>query len=135
MSHRDEIEDLIARYTHAYDLDRLDDMFGIFTDDAQMTMRIADGDLIGPFEGPAAIVQMMKEAHSGQTDRRRHVSSNLAVALTGDDTATAISYLTLLAVDAAELKMLSVGTYEDELVRQDGKWLFAKRHIALDLPY
>lgn len=134
MSDRTAIEELVARYTHAYDFDRIDEMKAFFTEDATMTMRIGDGDLIGPFEGRDAIVQMMKDAHDGQTDRRKHVSSNLAVDVDGD-TATALSYLTLLSVEDGQLRTLSVGSYEDDLLRQDDQWLFSRRHIALDLPY
>lgn len=134
MSDRAAIEDLMARYTHAYDFDRLDEMKTLLTEDATMTISIADGDLIGPFEGCDAIVGMMQASHDGQTDRRRHVSSNLALDVNGD-TAHAVSYLTLLSVEDGQVRMLSVGSYEDELVRQDGTWLFSKRHIALELPY
>lgn len=135
MTHRDEIENLMARYTHAYDLDRLGEMKSCFTDDAVMTMRIAGGDLVGPFEGSEAIVEMMSAAHEGQDDLRRHVVSNVVLDDVTDASARAVSYLTLLQIADGEVRLLTTGRYEDELVRQDGEWLFSKRHIALDLPF
>jgi hypothetical protein len=135
MSHRDEIENLMGRYTHAYDFDRLDEMKAFFTEDATMTLQIGDGDPVGPFRGSDAIIQMMRDAHAGQDDRRRHVMSNLVLDDVTDTTARAVSYLTLLAVQDGQVRLLSTATYEDELVRRDGRWLFTRRHIELDMPY
>lgn len=135
MTHREEIESLMGRYTHAYDLDRMGEMKALFTEDAVMTMQIADGDLIGPFEGGDAIVSMMTDAHDGQDDVRRHVISNLVLEDLTDRSARAVSYLTLLSIADGKVSLLSTGRYEDELVNDNGQWLFSKRHIALDLPF
>lgn len=135
MSHRDAIENLMGRYTHAFDLDRLHEMKACFTEDAVMTMQIADGDLIGPFEGADAIVQMMTDAHDGQDDVRRHVVSNLVLSDVTETSARAVSYLTLLSIADGRVTLLSTGRYEDDLVNDGGQWSFAKRHVALDLPF
>lgn len=135
MTHREAIANLMGRYTQAYDLDRLGEMKACFTDDAVMTMQIADGDQIGRFEGSDAIVQMMTEAHQGQDDVRRHVITNVVVDDVSDTSARAVSYLTLLTISDGKVNLLTTGRYEDELVRTDDQWLFRKRHIALDLPF
>ncbi|MEU7693784.1 nuclear transport factor 2 family protein [Microbispora hainanensis] len=129
------IENVLNRYSLAYDENDMEEMADCFTEDAVLTMRIQDGDLIGPFEGREAIVQLMKDSLASQNDQRRHLTTNLIIRQTGDDTATAVSYLTLIAIQDQKLNVLSTAKYDDELVRGDGVWRLSKRHIALDLPY
>jgi 3-phenylpropionate/cinnamic acid dioxygenase small subunit len=99
-------------------------------------MRIADGDLIGPFEGKTAVMKLMTDSLASQTDQRRHVTTNIVVRKETDDSAVVSSYLTLISVKDGAATVLSTARYEDELRREgDGAWRFTKRHIQLDLPY
>lgn len=134
-THRGEIEDVLNRYAHAYD-DRDAAAVGeTFAEDGTLSLRIADGDLVGPFEGRAAIVAMMGDSLAGQADQRRHLASTLTLDRLDDETAAARSYLTLVSVAGGRLEVLSTARYEDTLTRVDGAWLIQSRHIALDLPY
>ncbi|GGO20506.1 hypothetical protein GCM10010116_41170 [Microbispora rosea subsp. aerata] len=135
MCDRGAIENVLSRYSLAYDENDMEEMADCFTEDAVLTMRIQDGDLIGPFEGREAIVKLMEDSLAAQNDRRRHLTTNLIVRETGDGTATAVSYLTLIAIQDQKLNVLSTAKYDDELVRRDGVWRLSRRHIALDLPY
>ncbi|MCR3718662.1 MULTISPECIES: nuclear transport factor 2 family protein [Prauserella salsuginis group] len=133
--HRAEIENLLGVYTFAYDENDMTAMAGCFTADAVMSMRVADGDLVGPFEGRDQIVGLMEKSLASQNDQRRHLVSNVVVRDLTDDTATVTSYLTLISIADQTLAVLSTARYEDELARENGAWRFARRHVQLDLPY
>jgi uncharacterized protein (TIGR02246 family) len=136
MSARGAIENVLNRYSIAYDDNDMAEMADTFTEDAVLTMRIAGGDLIGPFEGKTAVMKLMTDSLASQTDQRRHVTTNMAVRKETEDAATVTSYLTLVSVKDGTATVLSTAKYEDELAREaDGAWRFTKRHIELDLPY
>ena len=136
MSARGAIENVLNRYSIAYDDNDMAEMADTFAEDAVMTMRIAGGDLLGPFEGKPAVMKLMTDSLASQTDQRRHVTTNMAVRKETEDAATVSSYLTLIQVKDGAAKVLSTARYDDELRREgDGAWRFTKRHIELDLPY
>lgn len=135
MCDRADIENVFNRYSLAYDKPDLDEMEACFTPDAVMSMRIAGGDLIGPFEGRDAIMTLMRDSLASQSDQRRHLTTNLVLRSQTESSASTESYLTLISVADGALTVLSTAVYVDELVKRDGQWLFTKRHIELDLPY
>ena len=136
MSARGEIENVLNRYSIAYDQNDMTEMADTFADSAVLTMRIGGGDLIGPFEGKEAVMKLMTDSLTSQTDQRRHVTTNMALRKETDDAATVDSYLTLISVENGKATLLSTALYQDELVKEaDGAWRFTKRHIELDLPY
>lgn len=136
MSARGAIENVLNRYSIAYDDNDMAEMADTFADKAVMTLRIAGGDLIGPFEGKDAVMKLMTDSLASQTDQRRHVTTNMVVRSEDESTAAVTSYLTLISIENGTATLLSTAKYEDELVREsDGAWRFAKRHIELDLPY
>ncbi|ATB39411.1 ring hydroxylating subunit beta family [Cystobacter fuscus] len=134
MSVRESIADLVARYAWAYDTRNWDALVECFTPDASLSLRVAGGDLAGPFRGHAEIMRLMRDSAAAQDDRRRHVCTNLVVDLSGPDTATARSYLTLISVRGEHLEVVTTGTYTDEVVQTGGVWRLRARHIELDLP-
>jgi len=58
----------------------------------------------------------------------RHNLTTSLITLTGPDTATARTYFLVMT----EIGQDHCGTYDDELVCVDGRWLFRHRRIALD---
>ncbi|WP_257449752.1 nuclear transport factor 2 family protein [Archangium lipolyticum] len=134
MSVRESIADLVARYALAYDTRDWDALVECFTPDASLTLRVAGGDLAGPFRGHSEIMRLMRDSAAAQDDRRRHVCTNLVVDPSGPGTATARSYLTLISVRDGRLEVLSTGTYTDEVVQAGESWRLRARHIELDLP-
>lgn len=136
MSARGAIENVLNRYSIAYDDNDMAEMADTFSEDAVLSMRIAGGDLIGPFEGKTAVMKLMTDSLASQTDQRRHVTTNVAIRKETEDAATVTSYLTLISVADGKATLLSTAKYEDELTKEgDGAWRFTKRHIELDLPY
>ena len=135
---RAAVEDLLARAAYALD-EREDAMLAAcFAEDAVFTLRIADGDLVGPFEGRDAIMSLMRGAWEQQTDVRRHVVSNVFFSTegeTGDDALKVTSYLTLVATENGKISLISAGVYRDEVVFDGARWQLSRRHLDLDRPY
>jgi len=128
------IHELLGRAAYAYDERDLEMLEDCFSPDARFSMRIAGGDLVGPFEGRDAVMGLMRNALQEQTDVRRHVISNIFFE-TGASAITAISNLTLLATENGEIRLLSAGVYRDTVVEEDGAWRVLSRHIELDKSY
>ena len=97
-------------------------------------MRIAGGDLIGPFEGRDAVMGLMSGSMDEQTDVRRHVISNLFFDESAEVT-TVVSNLTLVATENGKIELLTAGVYRDEVVEEEGAWRVSRRHIELDKAY
>ncbi len=136
MSARGDIENTFHRWALAYDENDPDAMEACFTKDAVLTMRIGDGDLVGPFDGRDAIMGLMRDSLASQTDQRRHITTNIIIRREDEQSAETESYLTLIAVENGQIRVLSSGKYQDTLVAEDdGVWRLRSRHIALDLPY
>ncbi len=129
------IHEFLARAAYAYDVRDVALLESGFAPDATLTMRVAGGDLIGPFEGREAIMGLMTGSMAEQTDVRKHVISNVFID-EHDGEVSATSFLTLIATEDGETRLLSVAIYRDTLVRGDaGAWLLARRHIELDNAY
>ena len=118
MSARGDIENVLNRYSIAYDDNDMTEMADTFADKAVLTMRIGGGDLIGPFEGKEAVMKLMTDSLASQTDQRRHVTTNFVVRSEDESDAVVNSYLTLISVENGKATLLSSAKYEDELVRR-----------------
>ena len=128
------ITELLNRMAYFYDEDHLDDLAASFAPDAVMSMQIAEGDTVGPFEGRDSIMELYRGAKASQTDVRRHDITNIMFDASGD-TLAVTSYLTLFATENAETKLLTTGVYRDQVGRVDGEWKITRRHIDLDSAY
>lgn len=136
MADHSAILNTLSKWAYGYDTPDMDAMAACFTKDAELTMTIGGGDVIGPFSGIDNVMKLFSDSLEGQDDQRRHLTTNTYVMEEDDSSAHVKSVLTLLAIAGGTLSVLSSGTYEDRLVLQDdGVWRIAKRHIALDLPY
>ncbi len=129
------IHELLARSAWAYDEARLDVMEACFTEDAQMRLRIAEGDVIGPHDGREAVLALIRDAIESQSDQRRHVISNVFFESEEADRAVVVSTLTLLATADGETSVLSAGLYRDTVTRSADGWRYCDRFLALDKPY
>jgi len=92
---------------------------------------------IGTAKGPEAIGAMMRKAFGnvpvGSNRANFHLLSNEIIAIDGD-TATAWSRWTFVAADAAgRPTMAMAGHYDDRLVREGGRWRFARRVATTDI--
>lgn len=128
------ISEVLNRMAYYYDEGHLDDLAACFVDDAVMSMQIAGGDMVGPFEGRDNIMELYRGAKSTQTDVRRHDITNIMFDASGD-TLAVTSYLTLFATENAETKLLTTGVYRDQVAQVNGDWKIVRRHIDLDSAY
>jgi hypothetical protein len=135
MADRAAIIDMMNKWAYGYDAPELDLMADCFTEDASVTIRIAGGDPIGPFEGREGIMKLMSDSLATQNDQRRHVTTNYYFPEESDDQARVISYLSLIVVAEGKLEVKSSGVYHDLVVNEAGTWRIRERLIALDLPY
>ncbi|MEQ9463194.1 MAG: nuclear transport factor 2 family protein [Haliea sp.] len=131
------IHELLARAAYALDERDVEMLAASFAADASFSMRIAGGDLIGPFESREGIMQLMTGSMAEQTDKRRHVVSNIFFpADTGAEEGIAVvSNLTLFATENGAISLLTAGVYHDRVVRREGAWELLQRHLELDKSY
>ena len=132
---RAEIEDLMSRYLYAFDWQDAEAYAATFTDDGVL-------DFAGGVEqGHEELKQVMRDmavreqtkADASFPPRRhrvRHYVTNLVLEIEGD-TAHSTSYWWEFNNDARAGRpyLGTYGHYEDELVRQNGRWLFKRRKI------
>jgi uncharacterized protein (TIGR02246 family) len=148
LADRLEIQDVVgARYAMALDSSDAEAYAGLFTEDAFLSVAGR------PFQGRKLIAQMIVDGRkrSEQYDTRptslpgrrwgpvRHVVTNFVINITGN-TATSNAYSTELGSNGRDEKqhgnpqgIMNVCRYEDNLVKQDGKWLISKRLITCDM--
>lgn len=129
------VHELLSKLAYHYDEKAVDQLMALFSDKATMSLRITDGELVGPFTGREAIGKLMADSLSTQTDQRRHVVSNIFFESEGSDYAKVISNLTLVSIEDGKLTVLSTAVYHDTVVKEAGLWVVGSRHVALDMPY
>jgi len=93
----------------------------------------------GAYKTPAAIQAAMEKAFasfpSDPKSRNYHVITNPMIEVAGDR-ATAWSRWTFyLPGPDNKPSIMVAGRYEDELIREDGRWKFLKRVVVSDIPY
>jgi len=135
------ISELLARAAYGYDHPDINILEECFNENAVFSLRIATEGLIGPFQPRSAIMQLMIDSMEQQTDKRRHVISNIFFKASEDsliasgEAINVISNLTLLATENDQIETVSAGVYTDTVACVDGKWEIVKRHLDLDKAY
>ena len=129
------IYELLSRAAYGLDEHDLVLIEQCFAPGANMVVDIADGPTVGPFEGRDAIMKLMSDSIAAQTDKRRHVVSNVFFDAEGDAEATVVSNLTLFSTEDGVNRLVTTGVYRDRVTKVDGEWLIAMRELNLDLPY
>jgi hypothetical protein len=125
---REEIRTLIARYNHAGDRGRLDELLACFGQDGVMEL---EG--IAPLQGRAAIRRHLAgvmESFAAATERailRHHVSS-VSIELVSPLEARAHSYFAVFT----EVGLDHWGRYTDHFACMDGCWHIAHRRVRVD---
>jgi ketosteroid isomerase-like protein len=132
---RAEIEDLMSRYLYAFDWQDAEAYAATFTEDG--VLEFAGGTERG-HEELKTVMRDMAVREKAKADasfpprrhRVRHYVTNLVLEVDGD-TARSTSYWWEFNNDARAGRpyLGTYGHYEDELVRVNGRWLFARRKI------
>ena len=117
------IRRLIAVYAQLLDSGRLEEWGELFTSDA--TFEVWGKTLRGRGEIVAAIGGMQPELPG------KHVSLVPVIDLVGTDRARAWTDLSALASSKDGISVATIGRYHDELVKQGGRWRFARRCVVM----
>ena len=131
---RAEIADLMARYLFAMDYMDADAYAACFTEDGVLDYA---GGVSEGREAIRAEARVFKDAIAriftdwqGNPAKLRHLVQHKAIRVEGDRAwNTGLWWEMTNGGPEGALKAASFGTYEDELVRLDGRWLFKRRKI------
>ncbi len=135
MADRIAIAELFALYAWGIDSAQFELTRDTFTDDAQFALEVLGGPVIEPIEGGDAIAAFITQTTLEQTDRRRHVLTNVHLEDESDDAATAFAYLSLMVTDGGELRPQATGLYTTAAVAGPVGWRFSRMHLNLDRPF
>ncbi len=137
------VQDLIHRYVHMVDDDKLEALPDLFVE--QASYRIISrrsheqGQVIGILQCDSRAmirdrIASMRRANIFEPHRYRHmVSATLIEALDADGTLhVATNYYVTRIMEGGSFELFSTGVYRDTIVQQDGEWLFRERLVVCD---
>ncbi|MEU4227822.1 nuclear transport factor 2 family protein [Nonomuraea sp. NPDC026600] len=124
---RQEITDLYARYSHAFDECRADELAALFTEDGVFAREGAAP--VAGRESLAALVRAAAERAPGM----RHVVSNVLVEAAAGG-AVGRAYVVALVVGDTDLRLATFGRYDDEFVPTPEGWRLRVRRFTPFVP-
>ncbi len=122
---KDAIRELMAEYCFRLDDGRYDDMAALFAEDGTWDTAF------GRASGRAAIAELARSirARAGaERPRAAHLVTNIVITLDGARAEVRSNWM-VMQNDPQGPKIGSGGGYADQIVRQDGRWLFHYRKI------
>lgn len=120
---KDAIRELLAVYCFHLDADEFVAMAALFTEDGVWETAFGTG------RGRDGIVAQARSiAATGPRPRRAHLTTNIVITLDGDS-AQVRSNWTVVQNMPSGPGISSGGAYFDQVVKQDGRWLFKHRRI------
>ena len=132
LSNLEKIKDLKMTYTHFLDMCEIDQLAGLFTEDAICNY----GSDLGIWDSRQAIHDRFTELFQ---DRKpldmMHVITNPRVKLDGPNRATGQWFLTLFnTTDPENNPVMINGLYDDVYVKENGKWLISRSRVHFAWP-
>jgi SnoaL-like domain len=127
------IHEFIGRYGYDFDEFRLDRWIqSMFVPDVTCTRRIA-GRLEEPIHGHDALRERWGNRNPDGGVQGRHVVDSIWIdELTGTDAHVHAHVMILATAEGGPTEVKSVGHYEFDLVKRDGRWWIASWIIGLD---
>lgn len=135
MADKQAISELLGKGGWAYDAPDVEFLADMFVEDGTFDLTIQGMGQVGSFSGRPEIRKLYEDSLASQEDQRRHVVTNIFFEDETDSSATAVSYLVLIAIKDGALNVISSGVYRDQVVLDGGKWRIKHRDLHLDLPY
>ncbi|PVG83560.1 nuclear transport factor 2 family protein [Nocardioides gansuensis] len=121
-SDAEQIRNLYARYSFAYDNGRAAEYAALFTENG--VFEVVGGPEV---QGSEALAGMVTAA-AARPARTLHMVSNILVTMTADG-AAGQAYVQLLALVDGALRVVTVGTYDDTFVRAATGWQLSRRRF------
>lgn len=118
-----ELVELYARYTHAFDENRADELAALFIDDGQFLRPGAP-----PVRGAEALTAMVRASAARGTGIRHLVSA--VVVDVSSDTATGHAYVQVVSVTDEGVRHVALGRYDDTFARDGGRWRIRSRRFT-----
>ena len=129
---REAIRDLILAYGAAHDGRDYRTFASLFARDGEWV-----GGL-GTAKGPEAIFELMNRTigHNPRPEGSGtfHLMTNERIRIDGDSASARTQWLYLAPGDDRAPRMVYLGHYDDQFVREDGQWKFLRREAPLDIP-
>jgi hypothetical protein len=124
LAEKDAIREVMAEYCFCLDNNRFADMAALFTKDGTWDTAFGKG------TGHAGVEALVRRLRTSDTPLPRaiHHVTNVVIKVDGV-TATGFSNWVTVQNSPQGPKIGSAGSYADEMVKQDGKWLFRYRKI------
>jgi hypothetical protein len=132
MADRHAVADLFARYAWANDTHDVSIVEELFAPELQFSITIAGDAAVGPFDGRDATLAFFGDAFGGQSDQRRHITTNLRFVEESDDAAKVVAYLLIASTADGKASVVCTGLYDVAVALRDGAWVFTSMLIALD---
>lgn len=93
---------------------------------------------LGSAQGPQAIFELMDRTigHDPQPNGSGtyHVMTNEQIVIDGDTASATTKWIYITPSDANEPRMVYLGHYDDQFVRENGEWKFLRREAPADIP-
>lgn len=132
---RAEIENISARYMVAVDSGDIETVMSTWADDGVLEWiggvengKDAIRKAMSNFGGAAILGTLPADAKTRQ--RTRHQIMNHVIDVNGNTAKTTAYWFAMTNnTPQRDVQLLYMGHYEDELVKQNGKWLFKKRKV------
>ena len=124
LAEKDAIREVMAEYCFCLDNNRFSDMAALFTDDGTWDTAFGKG------TGHAGVEALVRRLRTSDTPLPRaiHHVTNVVIKVDGA-TATGFSNWVTVQNSPQGPKIGSAGSYTEEMVKRDGKWLFRYRKI------
>ena len=131
---RAEIHRLLVDYGRTLDARDFDGFAALFARDGAYVAG-GGGQALSGVEAGAAMRRTFAENALGFAEPNYHLFFNETVAFTGPDSATASSQsLYMVPGEGGEPRAAMMAQYDDQLVREGGRWKFARRTVRGQLP-
>ncbi len=120
---RQEITELYARYTHAFDDNSPEDLANLFIDDGTFVRDDAE-----PVHGRAALAELVRTVAVRGPGNRHFVSA--VVVEPSAEGASGSAYVQVVSIGADAVRLVVIGRYHDEFAHSEGRWRFRSRHFT-----
>jgi uncharacterized protein (TIGR02246 family) len=129
---REAIQALFMRYRQCLDEKDFSGYAGLFSRDGEFVAAV------GSAKGQAGIQEfvdgMRGSLLTAVAGDDLHIVVNPEISVDGDSARARSTWIYLVRGEGGDPTLAKVGHYEDELVREDGEWRFARRFAPMDMP-